>query len=409
MTSDFSAALQLQQAASNDRVQTERAPHDFRPGVVADQLGRPTQITTPAIPGDKLEGDDAFRKAVDDMGAGLPDGYSLALVEARYDPVAWTRDDPDQKAAVTKPAWRYRFRVVADPLGVNDADLDTLHKMARKAAKARPKPAKALLATYVIVLADLQIGKVDHRGGTAELLERLEVAKLAHVAKVRALRPAQIVIVDAGDILEGFESAPNADRMNDLGQVEQVRVARRIMFDWVSSFAKLTEDLRVVAVPSNHCRVRRGKNAMGAPDDDWGIETMHAVADICSANPEAFGHVQFHMPSKFEEAVGLVLTGGKVLGVAHGHQRNSPERLGDLVAKHSLGRTDFGQADFVVFGHFHAYRLWNLVGDVWAMVAPTSDSGSSWFGNLAGGDGPAGVASIVIDEHGWRDPYIAWA
>lgn len=380
------------------------APKGFEPGVEYVH-GRPSVITTTAV--EKLEGPGDYSKVVADMGIELPEGYRLRLAEAKYDPSAWHRTKQGEDA-VTRPIWRYRFVVELDiASALQDEDLESLMKAAKRANRGKPIASASTQTTMVIVLGDLQAGKVDVRGGTRELLERLEVAKQDVVARVRKMKPAEIVLLDAGDMMEGFESAPGADRTNDLSQVEQLRLIRRVLWDWVSTLAPLTTSLKVVGVPSNHCRVRRGKETMGAPDDDYGIENIIAVSDIAAANPSTYGHVEFLVPPKFDESLAFELVGGKVLGAAHGHQSNV-DKFGQYLAGQALGRKPMGAADLAILGHYHQLRVQTVGDDRWIFIAPTMDSGSSWFTNHTGHESRAGVLTLIVDEFGWRDMYVAW-
>lgn len=388
------------------------APKDFRPGVVYS--GRmPSEITTGAIA--PVETEEEWEAAVRAMGIHLPEGYGLALVEAvlagSTNDAAWHRDPEDKglnHTAYTAPntvqKWRYRFKVVLkDPRA--DEDIAVLMKEAMKQARGRPLAVRQG-GSLVISLADFQVGKTDLLGGTPELLERSELALAEVTAEVKRLRPRQIVIVDAGDSTEGFESAPNANRTNDLQQTEQIRVWRRILWRWIQTMARLTEDLVVIGVPSNHCRVRSGKNALGPALDDWGIEVISQVADIAAGNPEAFGHVRFVVPEEHHEYVLFTLADGKVLGVVHGHQKARPDQLPDYVKANS--RRGLGQADVVICGHFHHLRVIAFGDDQYLIVSPTMDGGSSWFDGSGERSRP-GVLSVVIDERGWRDLHVAWA
>jgi hypothetical protein len=389
------------------------APKDFRPGVV--YAGRmPSEITTGAI--EPVETEEEWEAAVRAMGVHLPEGYGLHLVEAvlagSTDPAAWHRDIDDAKqnlahSAYTAPKttqrWRYRFRVVLkDPRA--DADIATLMAEAKKAKRGRPLTTRTG-GSMIISLADFQVGKTDFLGGTAELLERSELALIAKLAEARRLRPQQIVLVDAGDSTEGFESAPNANRTNDLSQTEQIRVWRRILWRWIEAFAKVTEDLVVIGVPSNHCRVRAGKSPLGDALDDWGIEVIAQVSDIAAGNPESFGHVRFIVPNEHEEHVLFTLLDGQVLGVIHGHQVNKPEQLVEKIKANS--RRGIGQADIVICGHFHHLRLLAFGDGQYLIVSPTNDGGSSWF-QYSGERSQPGVLSVLIDVDGWRDLHIAW-
>lgn len=377
----------------------------FEPGVQYDLDGRPSVITTAGI-AKPLETSDDYQDAVESLGIQIPEGFTLVLQEARYDPAAWTREGPGLPA-VTQPVWRYRFKVVADAAW-SEADLSDLIEEAKKTKKTKA-PRSTTEDTLVIALSDCQFGKVDIRGGTLELLQRLEVAKEQIIAQVKKVKPAELVLIDVGDAVEMFESAPGADRNNDLQVTEQIRVWRRVFWSWVKDLAPLCGDVKVISVPSNHCRVRRGKQALSHPNDDWGLEVLSQISDIAAENPEAYGHVKFFSPDTFEESLALELVGGKVLGAAHGHQKNGPAQLGTYLAGQALGRTPIGSADITVFGHFHNLRVETIGNDRWFFISPTIDSGSSWFSNNNGTESRSGVLTFVVDEDGWKDLFVAWA
>lgn len=401
---DDSLLTELRQAA------TPPAPKDFRPGVIYS--GRmPSEITTEALPA--METEDEWEEAVRAMGIHLPAGYGLVLDRAELagstNPAAWHRDVEDKggsHTAYTAPnttqRWRYRFKVVLrDPRA--DEDIAVLMREAKRAKRGRPlKPTGGSLP---ISLADFQAGKVDLLGGTPELLERSERALALKIEEVRRLRPSQIVLIDPGDSTEGFESAPNAARTNDLQQTEQIRVWRRILWRWIETMARLTDDLVVIGVPSNHCRVRSGKAALGPALDDWGIEVISQVSDIAAVNPDSYGHVRFLIPAEHEEHVLFELADGKVLGVIHGHQVNNPNQLPEFLKKNS--RRGIGQADIVICGHFHHLRIVAFGDGQFLIISPTLDGGSSWF-QYSGERSDPGVLSLIIDEKGWRDLSVAW-
>jgi hypothetical protein len=382
----------------------------WKPGVIYS--GRlPSEIITPDLPA--MESEEEWEKAVMAMGVPLPEGHTLMLVEAQYayshNENAWKRDPDDRgkkDTAYTGPndvhRWRYKFRVVPKSTYL-DEDIAVLMKEAKRAKRAKPVP--TLGGSMPISLADFQTGKVDILGGTPELLERNEKALAEKIAEVKRVKPKQIVLVDPGDSTEGFESAPNANRTNDLSMTEQIRVWRRILWRWIEEMSKLTDDLVVIGVPSNHCRVRQGKNALGDALDDWGIDVIAQVSDIAAANPDAYGHVSFHIPEEHMEYVLFTLADGKVLGVVHGHQVGSVEKLAEYVKKNSKG--GIGRADIIICGHFHHLRVIAFGFNQWLIVSPTMDGGSSWF-DASGERSEPGVLSVVIDANGWRDLHIAW-
>ena len=387
-------------------------PRDFRPGVVF-QGQTPTEITTGPMPAmEASEFDDAVRAA----GYPLPEAYTLILDRMEmtdYDS-AWHRDPQivdDHKqgvgAAYTAPSklWRYKFRVVLKSAR-HDEDIAAL--MAEVIAEAPILVSSIVRTCYlrskIINLADFQIGKTDELGGTKETLERSEAALAIVLEDVRANQYPQIVLVDPGDSTEGFESSPNAAQTNDLDQTEQIRVWRRILMRWIRALAPETPDLVVIGVPSNHCRVRKGKNVQGKTLDDWGIEVIAQVSDICEENPERYGHVRFIVPEEYQEHVLFTLIGGQVLGVVHGHQKGSPTALATWIK--STGRRGLAQADIVIVGHFHHYIVESFGDLQWLFVCPTNDNGSSWFTPSSGERSEPGVLTLVVDSKRWSAEVI---
>jgi hypothetical protein len=393
----------------------DRAPKDFQPGVKYVG-GRLDQVTTGPVAGEV--GPEDYEQIVADMGVTVPEGFRLVLDEAKFDPAAWHRDEAfwiDEQGnqrktpAQTRPIWRYRFKVVSAVLaGAVDEDLAKLMADARKVKRGKAAPAVFDKSTFVVVLGDIQAGKVDRRGGTAELLDRLEYAKGEVVKRARKLKPHQIVIIDGGDAMENFESSPGADRTNDLQLTQQMRLWRRVFWDWVSSLSQLAAEIDVLAVPSNHCSVRRGKQNMSTPGDDYGIEVLSQLADIAAEN-DAYAHVQFWSPEEHEEALALTLVGGKTVGVVHGHQMRNPDLAPKYLAGQALGRTPLGGADIVIVNHFHNFWVKSVGRGLTMFGAPTMDSGSSWFANLTGEESDPAVLTFVVDELGWRDLHLVSA
>jgi len=408
VTNDDSLLNELKQAA------TTPAPPNFRPGITF-QGRTPSEIVTPPLPA--METAEEFEAAVRQLGYPLPEGMTLVLVEmqmAQHEAL-WHRDPVEREdgklegsgEAYTAPSssWRYRFKVVPKSARA-DEDIAVLMAEARAAQPVYQHALPLGAISKVINLADFQIGKVDELGGTAETLARSEAA-LAKVVHELTINPVdEIVLVDTGDSTEGFESAPNAAQMNDLHQTEQVRVWRRIFWRWIDAMAPLAPRVIVLGVPSNHCRVRRGKNAQGSALDDWGIEVIAQVSDIAAVNPGAYGHVEFIVPNDHEEHVLFTLAGGIVLGVVHGHQKSSPAALAPWIK--STGRRGLAQADIVNVGHFHHLVVTAFGDQQWLMICPTNDNGSSWFTPSSGERSEPGILTYRVDKRGWYDLDPIW-
>lgn len=399
MTNDDSLLDELRQAASPP------PPANFRPGVTFS--GRmPSEIVTPPLP--LLESESEYEQAVRDLGYPLPEGMALVLVEMQvaHHENFWTREDQGMDA-VTKPSssWRYRFKVVPKSLR-EDEDIALLMEDARQAPRVDLTREPQGGTSKVINLADFQIGKVDEMGGTAETLARSEAALETVLLDLQRDPVDEIILVDNGDSTEGFESSPTAERTNDTSQTEAIRIWRRILWRWIDALSGQAALFRVVGVPSNHCRVRRGKAALGDALDDWGIEVIAQVSDIAAANPAAYGHIEFIVPNAHEEHVLLTLVGGQVLGVAHGHQKNSANQLTSWIK--STGRRGLAQADIVVVGHFH-HLVVEAFGDMqWLFICPTNDNGSSWFTPSSGERSEPGILTFRVDKRGWYDLAPIW-
>lgn len=399
MTDDNSLLDDLRQAA------TPPAPPNFKPGVIFDGQ-HPSMMTTPPLPA--METAEEFEAAVRALGYPLPEGFTLVLVEMQiaHHENFWTRENQgDDAVTVPSNSFRYRFKVVPKSAR-HDEDIAVLMAEAKRTKGNRRVQITDELTSKVINLADFQIGKVDELGGTAETLARSEAALAEVLFWLRSNTYREIILVDPGDSTEGFESAPNAAQMNDLHQTEQVRVWRRILWRWIDALSPMAERLIVIGVPSNHCRVRKGKNPQGSALDDWGIEVIAQVSDIAAANPAAYAHVQFIVPNEHEEHVLFTLAGGQVLGVVHGHQKNSPAVLPTWIK--STGRKGLAQADIVVAGHFHHLVVQAFGDHQWLFICPTNDNGSSWYTPSSGERSEPGVLTFSVGKNGWYDLEPIW-
>lgn len=288
-------------------------------------------------------------------------------------------------------------------------DLDDLHAYVQRTNDSWGRltlPTTNEGRTAVAVLADFQLGKVDYRGSAEDTLGRVEGSLARFRDWVQDSQPEEIVLVDAGDLIEGFESTAAEDRTNDLELTEQVRLGRRIMFLWIDAAAEFGVPVKWMTVPSNHSSVRRGKNNMGTPRDDYGIEVASQLKDMCEVAPERYGHVEFYVPEKHEESLALTLVGGKTLGLIHGHQVRNPDGIPKFLEGQAAGETPIGLSDFAVVGHFHHWRSAPWGRGKLYFIAPTSDNGSSWWLNLSGQDSGAAVLGLSFTPDGWDETQL---
>jgi hypothetical protein len=83
------------------------------------------------------------------------------------------------------------------------------------------------------MVADFQIGKTDHRGGTKELVQRALAAYDRIEQHLKKNKYEQIIVTDVGDIVENFESKANLQQLatNDLSLMGQVDLAVTLVWN----------------------------------------------------------------------------------------------------------------------------------------------------------------------------------
>lgn len=372
------------------RPRTEH-PKGFEPGVRYEATG-PAEVTLrlTEIPEDEKE----WRKEIARViGLPIPEERRVQLAQVRY----W--GDPD------RPFIYCRFTITDRVAETEPLDLDEIIRVAKEQPPHEPRAVDTNRA-LVVAWADLQVGKVGSRGGTEELVARV-LSKLDALDDYAAeLGCDSAYLVDVGDCVESFENTGQQAFTNDLSFPEQLRVARRLFTEAAVRLASRFDRVVCTGVPSNHGKWRRGKEQLGKPSDDFGIEILTGVADAFSLNPDAFGHVAFRVPERWEETIALDVH-GTILAVAHGHQVARPDRVPDWWARQVHGGQPAADADILLTGHFHHLRVQPSGRSVhtgrakWWIQCPTLDNGSDWFRLRAGDDSDTALLVFTIDEHGW--------
>ncbi len=312
-------------------------------------------------------GHDAFFNDVP-VDAILQRGKTIRLPDGSYEKITW------------KPG----TAEMAEAKRVSYEDLNPVFQ-----EPILPKPAKVADATTkVVCLADFQIGKGASGGGTEDTVRLVRRALKDIADDIRFRGPYErIILADVGDSTEGFWNVASQAQTNDLSLTDQIRVVQRLYAEALQLLAPLCESLYYVAVPSNHCAVRTGpgKNSRAnAPDDDFGIMISKNIEDIIAGRP-GYGHVTFHRPEKWEEAVTVEAADGTRIGFTHGHlagqQSKVPSWFKDLAFGHRSGLYD---ARILVHGHWHNFAV-SQAGDArWIISCPSADRGSDWWTNLSG-------------------------
>ena len=399
----LSERLESLTEAGTTRPAVTGAPAGWEPGIRYEPDGSRI-VTLPPSPA--LADEDSWAAAVQALGTDIPDGYRVRLVEAKYDPAAWTRDSefvehPRHEQAITTPAvtrpvWRYRFVVEPAPTRVSVDDL--LASIKRHKPKAYP--ANGLPGeTYVYALGDTQWGKPDGDGpeGTVQRwYDSLERALFRYKALRKRGHAGPVLLLVAGDCIEGTQS--QGGRLTGrlaLTLTEQMRVYRRTLADAVSAFAAL-ESVHVAVVPGNHDEALRVGDKMASRyDDSWALEGASQVADVMKAKG-------YEVAWTFPGRDGMHLTvdaSGTRIGLLHGHQVR--KGMAAWLGAKAMDRDAIGTADVVVSGHLHHLKL-EQMGPTTHLQVGALDGGSTWFEHLGGNSAPPAALTFLASEGRWH-------
>jgi len=362
-------------------------PEQWRARAEYDEQGG--FLVTPAVSEGNLPGaEDALRE----QGLNPAEWRVTSIRKGR-----WQKYDGD---------WLESMRVNVVPVtGVVAPDFD-LEQLVAEVSKWRPAKSQRVITgegAYVHTGADKQLGKKAASGGTKQTVDRILVGTERSVDRLRLLRKAGVsigtaVLPEVGDHVEGNVSQNGrlqGQAASDLGQTEQVRLARRLLLAQVKAFAPLVEQIIVPVVNGNHDEVTR--QIVADPADGWNVEIASAVQDACAENP-ALQHVTFRFPSSGHQTLAVDIN-GTMLGLFHGHQfsRDVVKYLDGQAG----GQTALGGCDLWISGHYHHFKALDYSDRLW-LQAPTVDPGSDWVRDRTGQNSKPGVLTLVVG--GGYDP-----
>ena len=300
-------------------------------------------------------------------------------------------------------SYRFTFRKKSGSI-----DLPLVLAEARKKI-GKPKLAKAEARCLVVLWSDLQVGKVDYRGGTEQLLERVALMQARLLDQVKHEKPEKVIFADLGDTVENFYNANSAQQnySNDLSIMDQVDLATTLAWQTLRQIAERVPEVVYASVGSNHCQFRAANGkAIGKPTDDWGVFIGRQLARL--AKETGADNVRFVEPQPHDESLAIDVfdDGFHILGVMHGHQASRPEAVPDWWRKQSFGRQPVADASLLIHGHWHHMRVTELgsvdrgdrVASRYVVMAPTMDNGSGWFRLNSGEDSIPGLATLILEK-----------
>jgi hypothetical protein len=357
------------------------APAGWRPAVEFD--GEQGTATTTGLAGSP-NFDDFLREVGYD-----PEHYEVIGNSVRTS--KWQRYDGEWLTS-----YRFRFRV-----RVPNLDLPLVWANAKKKSKqveSVPVTGRAM----VVALSDFQIGKVDEGNNTEDLIARVFASYDRIEAQFKRGKYERIILVDVGDIIEGFSNAADMQQLatNDLSVMQQVDVAVSLIWEIVQRACKYAP-VTYVSIASNHCQNRFAKQRVGrAGRDDWGVFVAQQINRLKGVTGLP---VTVSVPQPDDESLAIDVFGDgfHILGVVHGHQAGRPEQMPDWWRKQVFGQQPISAATTLLHGHWHHLRVTELGkasngGSRFLVMAKTMDSGSNWWRLTAGEQSTNGVVCFDL-------------
>jgi len=351
------------------------------------------------------QGGEAVLPAVQD---GNPTDVEAFLIEAGIDPkqieiVGEPRISRWQVARPfpLEPLWMSSVRIRWRKLG-SVQDLPLLYALAKKTKPVTPKPVASGKA-LIVLWSDLQVGKVDHRGGVEALIHRVAETQVKLINKIKEVKPEKILFCDVGDTIENFGNAADLHQLatNDLSLMQQVDLATSLAWETLKQICKYAP-VTYLSVGSNHCQFRVNKQRVGKATDDWGIHIGRTLARL---SKEVGLPITFFEPAPHDESLAIDVFGDTfhVLGMWHGHQANNPNAVVDWWRKQAFGKQPVHAATIGVSGHFHHLRVQELgstprgTSRYWVQAA-TLDNGSNWWRTTSGEDSAPGLVCFALEQ-----------
>jgi hypothetical protein len=290
------------------------APKDWKPAIEFD--GTNGEATLPALADDQKPDFDQFL---------IEAGFDPALIEIVGEPRTsrWQVARPFPLEPQWLTAYKFRFRKKVAAL----LDLPLLYAEAKK-TKARTPKATETGKVFIVCLADFQVGKVDYRGGSKELVQRVLESYERIEAELKRGKYERIYALDLGDIIEGIENAASMSQIqgNDLSTMQQVDLAAALVWDFLKMATKYAP-VTYASIGSNHCQWRVNRQQIGKPGkDDWGIVILQQLRRLST---EVGLPVDYLIPQPDEESLifDAFNDGFHLVGIAHGHQSVSYTHL----------------------------------------------------------------------------------
>ena len=277
--------------------------------------------------------------------------------------------------------------------------------------KHKPRERKEIVggASLVVCASDWQVGKRDGdglKGLVGRWLQAIDDVEFRLKELKKLGRPIDsITVLCLGDLVEGCDGHYDIQTFTvEVDRRDQVKIARRLLRDALIRWSRVVPSITVAAIAGNHGENRKNGKAFTTLGDNDDVALVESVAEIFQANPEAYGHIKFAIPT---DELSLTLeVHGQIIGITHGHLARSGQgvegKLRRWIADQTLGRQKIGDCDILVTGHYHSFKLADWGGVKW-IQAPALDGGSVWWRQSTGEIADVGVLTFLVSSQGVSD------
>ena len=288
------------------------------------------------------------------------------------------------------------------------ADIESL---VAEIKKHKPRERKEIEggASLVVCASDWQVGKRDGdglKGLVGRWLQAIDDVEFRLKELKKLGRPIDsITVLCLGDLVEGCDGHYDIQTFTvEVDRRDQVKIARRLLRDALIRWSRVVPSITVAAIGGNHGENRKNGKAFTTLGDNDDVALVESVAEIFQANPEAYGHIKFAIPT---DELSLTLeVHGQIIGITHGHLARSGQgvegKLRRWIADQTLGRQKIGDCDILVTGHYHSFKLADWGGVKW-LQAPALDGGSVWWRQSTGAIADVGVLTFLVSSRGVSD------
>jgi hypothetical protein len=334
-----------------------------------------------------------------------PENFDDFLRSVGYDP-----NEIDVIPPIRRSMWQqredgnwltsYRFSFKKKTANI---DLPLLMQEAKKNVKPI-RTAKLQDKCLVVLWSDLQVGKVDYRGNSETLVERVNLMQQRLEAQIKREKPNRVILADLGDTVENFGNAADLAQLqsNDLSIMQQVDLATTLVWQTLKMIYKHVDNVTYASVGSNHCQWRVNKQVVGKAEDDWGVFIGRQLARLAS---EKDMKIRFIEPQPHDESLAIDVFDDQfhILGIVHGHQAKRPDNVATWWRQQAFGNQPVADASLLVHGHWHHLRVTELGSTPrgtsrFMVMAPTMDNGSGWWKKVTGEDSIPGLATLILEQ-----------